>query len=938
MAIFTKPKFLFLFFFILSLFLASQCDDQNPPARRELESCLMQCKAQGEPPEQQFLCQKSCILRYGSEKKETLKELIEGILTKQRDPQEKLRECQQRCERQQKGQQKQSCKQRCEQEYKREQEQQGKGKRDPEQRHRECVQRCWTHERAEKAALCQDRCDQEFEREKKQHRGEEETRDENKGRGNRDPEERLRECIQRCATSTRAGDFTPCARRCDQEYRGEKGQHGGPEETGDENQGRGKRDPEERFRECQQRCQTQEEGQQQRECQQRCQQEYKREKEEEQQHGQEETGDENQGRGKRDPEQKFKECIQWCGTHTRAGDFRPCAESCRQEREKEQQQHGQEETGDENQGRGKRDPEQKFKECIQWCGTHTRAGDFRPCAESCRQEREKEQQQHGQEETGDENQGRGKRDPEQKFKECIQWCGTHTRAGDFRPCAESCRQEREKEQQQHGQEETGDENQGRGKRDPEQKFKECIQWCGTHTRAGDFRPCADSCRREREKEERPGKDSGEEDSNPQKREENNPYLFESQRFSSPFRTGQGHLRIVEKFTQRSELFRGIEKYRVAVLEFEPQSFMVPNHCDGETIYVVARGQGIISIAEQDAKYYFTLEKAHVMRVPAGATIYFVNRDKNEKLVVYMLVKSIDAPGQAQEYFSGGGQNPESFYRAFSSDILEKAFNTRRDRLEKLFGQQSQGPVIKASEEQIRAISRYASLPTKHGIGEIRGPFNLLQGSPLFESRFGQFFEASPENFEQLRDLDVAVGYMNINQGGMVLPYYNTKSTRLVMVLEGSGRFEMACPHLGSQKQGQGSRGEERGQEEQEQDANVHYQKVRGNLNVGDLLVVPASHPITFIATGGSNLRMVGFGINARNNKKSFLAGKQNIWRNVDREAKELSFNMPGREVEEIFQKQDQSYFVTGPGQQREKGEQGKRGQELNLSSILDFVF
>ncbi|PHT85887.1 hypothetical protein T459_07993 [Capsicum annuum] len=772
MAIFTKPKFLFLFFFILSLFLASQCDDQNPPARRELESCLMQCKAQGEPPEQQFLCQKSCILRYGSEEKETLKELIEGILTKQRDPQEKLRECQQRCERQQKGQQKQSCKQRCEQEYKREQEQQGKGKRDPEQRHRECVQRCWTHERAEKAALCQDRCDQEFEREKKQHRGEEETRDENKGRGKRDPEERLRECIQRCATSTRAGDFTPCARRCDQEYRGEKGQHGGQEETGDENQGRGKRDPEERFRECQQRCQTQEEGQQQRECQQRCQQEYKR----------------------------------------------------------------------------------------------------------------------------------------------------------------------EKEQQQHGQEETGDENQGRSKRDPEQKFKECIQWCGTHTRAGDFRPCADSCRQERDKEQRPGQDSGEEDSNPQKREENNPYLFESQRFRSPFRTGQGHLRIVEKFTQRSELFRGIEKYRVAVLEFEPQSFMVPNHCDGETIYVVARGQGIISIAEQDAKYYFTLEKAHVMRVPAGATIYFVNRDKNEKLVVYVLVKSIDAPGQAQEYFSGGGQNPESFYRAFSSDILEKAFNTRRDRLERLFGQQSQGPVIKASEEQIRAISRYASLPTKHSIGEIRGPFNLLQGSPLFESRFGQFFEASPENFEQLRDLDVAVGYMNINQGGMVLPYYNTKSTRLVMVLEGNGRFEMACPHLGSQKQGQGSRGEERGQEEQEQDANVHYQKVRGNLNVGDLLVVPASHPITFIATGGSNLRMVGFGINAQNNKKSFLAGKQNIWRNVDREAKELSFNMPGREVEEIFQKQDQSYFVTGPGQQREKGEQGKRGQELNLSSILDFVF
>ncbi|KAF3621968.1 hypothetical protein FXO37_32518 [Capsicum annuum] len=72
MATFAKLKLLFLFFFILTLFLVSQCDDQNP----------------------------------------------------QVDPQEKLRECQQRCERQQKGQQKLLCKHRCEQEYKREREHQ----------------------------------------------------------------------------------------------------------------------------------------------------------------------------------------------------------------------------------------------------------------------------------------------------------------------------------------------------------------------------------------------------------------------------------------------------------------------------------------------------------------------------------------------------------------------------------------------------------------------------------------------------------------------------------------------------------------------------------------------------------------------------------------------------------------------------------------------
>ncbi|KAF3635390.1 putative vicilin GC72-A-like [Capsicum annuum] len=165
-------------------------------------------------------------------------------------------------------------------------------------------------------------------------------------------------------------------------------------------------------------------------------------------------------------------------------------------------------------------------------------------------------------------------------------------------------------------------------------------------------------------------------------------------------------------------------------------------------------------------------------------------------------------------------------------------NTPRDRLESLFGQQKQGIVIEASEEQIRAISQHAS----RSKGETRGPFNLLKESPLFGNRFEQFFEAAPEKFERLRDLDTGVGYMNINQGGMVLPHYNTRVSWLVMVVEGKGRFEMACPHLGSQSQRQG-----------------HYQKVQG-------------HPLTIIANEGSNLRMAGFEVNGHYNRLNFNAG------------------------------------------------------------------
>ncbi|XP_059310578.1 vicilin Car i 2.0101-like [Lycium ferocissimum] len=261
-----------------------------------------------------------------------------------------------------------------------------------------------------------------------------------------------------------------------------------------------------------------------------------------------------------------------------------------------------------------------------------------------------------------------------------------------------------------------------------------------------------------------------------------------------------------------------------------------------------------------------------------------------------------------EYFSAGGENPESFYRAFSSDVLEAAFNTPKDRLESLFGQQKQGIVIKASEEQIRAISEHTSHSTKQTKAETKGPVNILKDRAIISSRFGQLFVASSERFEQLRDLNTAVAFMNINQGGMILPVYHTKITWLVMVAQGKGLFEM----VGSQSQRQG-----------------HYQIVRGCLSVGDFLVIPAGHPITATATGDSNLSTVAFGINAHNNKMNFLAGQKSIWRNVDREAKELSFNMPAREVEEILQKQRQSYFVAGPEQ---------RQQQQYVSSILDFVF
>lgn len=56
------------------------------------------------------------------------------------------------------------------------------------------------------------------------------------------------------------------------------------------------------------------------------------------------------------------------------------------------------------------------------------------------------------------------------------------------------------------------------------------------------------------------------------------------------------------------------------------------------------------------------------------------------------------------------------------------------------------------------------------------------------------------------------------------------------------------------------------------------------------------------------------------------AGQDNIVNQLDEEAMEMSFNLPAREVEEMFQKQRRSYFMAGPQRQRNA-----------LLSALDFA-
>ncbi|KAI8025014.1 Sucrose-binding protein [Camellia lanceoleosa] len=90
------------------------------------------------------------------------------------------------------------------------------------------------------------------------------------------------------------------------------------------------------------------------------------------------------------------------------------------------------------------------------------------------------------------------------------------------------------------------------------------------------------------------------------------------------------------------------------------------------------------------------------------------------------------------YFGPGGENPELYFSAVSSSLLKVALNTKRDKIQRLFGQ-SEGIIIKASEEQIKATTHREE---GGGIwpfgGESKHTFNLFSKHPSQSNQYGQF--------------------------------------------------------------------------------------------------------------------------------------------------------------------------------------------------------
>ncbi|XP_060181245.1 vicilin Cor a 11.0101-like [Lycium barbarum] len=457
-----------------------------------------------------------------------------------------------------------------------------------------------------------------------------------------------------------------------------------------------------------------------------------------------------------------------------------------------------------------------------------------------------------------------------------------------------------------------------------------LQQIGEHQR----KECYEMCdkyhsEKQRDEEEEPssflpygGREEEEEEYGEQEKE-NNPFVFEDQHFITGIKTQHGRVRVLPKFTERSKLFKGIENYRFAILEANPQTFVVPNHWDADTVLFVAQGRGTLNLVRRGKRNSFNIRPGDVIRVYAGTTAYLMNRDNNENLVIAKLLRPVYTPGQFEHFFGPGGrENPESFYGAFSSEILEAALNTRRDRLQRLLGQEREGVIIRASEEQIRQMSQHEEGGIWPFGGESKGSVNIFKQRPSQSNQYGQFHEVDESHYRQLEDLDISLSFGNITEGGMLGPIYSSRATKIAVVVDGEGYFEMACPHLASKSGRRQRQGSER---ERETRIGLGYQKVRSSLRRGMVLIIPAGHPFAAVASTNQNLQIFCFNVNARDNEVVPLAGRNNVVSLLEREAMELGFGLPAREVEQIFRSQQEEFFFQGPGgrQQREERELGR---------------
>ncbi|KAF3325190.1 vicilin-like antimicrobial peptides 2-2 [Carex littledalei] len=543
-------------------------------------------------------------------------------------------------------------------------------------------------------------------------------------------------------------------------------------------------------------------------------------------------------------------------------------------------------------------------------------------------------------------------DPE--LTECLEECRSHPHydIGMQKRCEDKCNQEHPPGK--------WDPRQGRGsgqsrdKEDPEQRLAKCRLNCRRqYSEHGQQMQCQTKCE-ETYKHERSSNPQRRYEEQEGEREEDNPYVFGRERLRYEIQSDRGYVKVLDKFHEKSKLLLGIANYSISLLVANPRTFVTPVHFDADCVCYVVEGRGTVTTLRKGDRKSHGIRKGDVFVTQAGSVLYLISSDLRQKLVLAKFLRSNSLTGQVSHFYAAGSENPESVYRSFSDEILEAAFNVPRDRIESIFSRQWQGAFVEASEEQIRALSRYSTEGGRWPFGESRGPFNLFEKDPIHSNRYGKLYEANSDDYRKLGWLNLRVSLANIREGSMIAPFYNSRSTKFAVVTEGSGYIEILCPHVarrgprGSRAQRYREHEQERRErryreeeEEEEYQEGPHYRRVRAHVSRGTVFIVPPGHPVVEVASRDQNLQTICFEISADRNERIFLAGRNNILRKLEREAKELAFDTSAREVDAVFDAQKEEVFLPGPGARRHRHDRGESeewgGSESDDASLSELL-
>ncbi|XP_045793038.1 vicilin-like [Trifolium pratense] len=432
-------------------------------------------------------------------------------------------------------------------------------------------------------------------------------------------------------------------------------------------------------------------------------------------------------------------------------------------------------------------------------------------------------------------------------------------------------------------------------------------------------------------------------------DQENPFLFKSNRVQTLFENENGHIRLLQRFDKRSQIFENLQNYRLLEYNSKPHTLFLPQHNDADFILAVLSGKAILTVLTPNDRNSFNIERGDTIKLPAGTIAYLANRDDKEDLKVLDLIIPVNRPGQLQSFLLSGSENHQSFLSGFSKNILEASFNADYEEIERvLLEEQKKDPqhrrdlrdrrkrhqseeanvIVKVSREQIEELSKNAKSSSKKSVSSESEPFNLGDRNPIYSNKFGNFFEITPEKNPQLQDLDILVNAVEIKEGSLLLPHYNSRATLIVTAVEGKGEFELVGQRNENQQE---QREEDEEDEEEGQERSRQVQRYKARLSPGDVFVIPAGHPVAVSAS--SNLYLVGFGINAENNQRNFLAGEEhNVISQIHRSVKELAFPGSAQQVDKLLKNQKQSYFANAQPQKWEEESQRKKGP---ISSILE---